>query len=126
MINLLLVGAGGFLGATARYGILVAVDKLVSQPSFPWGVLLANIVGSFIIGVLAGIGDSRHIWSEQARLFLLIGLLGGFTTFSAISNDTLSMIRASNYIGALGNVSLSLGLGLAAVTGGYMVGKTGT
>ncbi|MDA1035590.1 MAG: fluoride efflux transporter CrcB, partial [Chloroflexi bacterium] len=64
MINVLLVGAGGFLGATARYGLVVAIGKLVSQPTFPWGVLVANVVGSLIIGALAGIGDSRHILRE--------------------------------------------------------------
>ena len=123
MINVLLVGAGGFLGATARYGLVLAVGKLISQPAFPWGVLAANVAGSLIIGALAGIGDSRHIWSEQARLFLFIGLLGGFTTFSSISNDTLAMLRASNYVGALGNVGLSLALGLTAVAVGYVLAK---
>ena len=125
MINVLIVGAGGFLGAAARYGVVVAVGKLVSQPAFPWGVLAANVAGSFIIGILAGIGDSRHIWSEQARLFLFIGLLGGFTTFSSISNDTLALLRASNYVSALGNVGLSLALGLTAVAVGYVAGKSG-
>ncbi len=125
MINVLLVGAGGFLGAAARYGVVVAVGKLFTSPGFPWGVLVANVAGSFIIGVLAGIGDSRHIWSEQARLFLFLGLLGGFTTFSSISNDTLAMLRASNYVSAMGNVGLSLALGLAAVAVGYVAGKTG-
>lgn len=124
VINILIVGAGGFLGAAARYGVVVAVGKLVSQPAFPWGVLAANVAGSFIIGLLTGIGDSRHIWSEQARLFLFLGLLGGFTTFSSISNDTLAMLRASNYVGALGNVGLSLALGLAAVAVGYVAGKS--
>jgi len=123
MINLLLVGAGGFLGATTRYGVVFVVGKLVSQPSFPWGILVANVTGSLIIGALAGIGDSRHIWSEQARLFLFIGLLGGFTTFSSISNDTLTLLRASNYLGALANVGLSLALGLAAVAIGYALAK---
>ena len=125
MINVLLVGAGGFLGAAARYGVIVAVGKLFSQPGFPWGVLIANVAGSFIIGVLAGIGDSRHIWSEQARLFLFIGILGGFTTFSSISNDTLALLRASNYVSAIGNIGLSLALGLTAVAIGYVLGKSG-
>jgi CrcB protein len=123
MINLLLVGAGGFLGAITRYGVVFVVGKLVSQPSIPWGILVANVTGSLIIGALAGIGDSRHIWSEQARLFLFIGLLGGFTTFSAVSNDTLALLRASNYLGALANVGLSLALGLAAVAIGYALAK---
>ena len=125
MINVLLVGAGGFLGAVARYGVTLAVGRLLSQPTFPWGVLVANVSGSLFIGVLAGIGDSRHVFSTEARLFLFIGLLGGFTTFSAISNDTLTLLRASNYVGALTNVGLTLALGLAAVGVGYVAGKAG-
>ena len=76
-MNILLVGAGGFIGAVARYGIVVGADKLIS-PSFPWGVLTANIFGSLLIGVLAGIADGRHVFSNEARLFLFIGALGGF------------------------------------------------
>jgi CrcB protein len=125
VINVLLVGAGGALGAVARYGVTLAVGRLLSQPTFPWGVLAANVAGSLFIGVLAGIGDSRHVFSTEARLFLFIGLLGGFTTFSAISNDTLTLLRVSNYVGALTNVGLTLALGLAAVGVGYVAGKAG-
>ena len=125
MINVLLVGAGGALGAVARYGVTLAIGRLLSQPTFPWGVLVANVSGSLFIGVLAGIGDSRHVFSTEARLFLFIGLLGGFTTFSAISNDTLALLRVSNYVGALTNVCLTFALGLAAVGVGYVAGKAG-
>jgi CrcB protein len=123
MINVLLVGAGGFIGAVTRYGVTLGVDRILQQPSFPWGVLLANVAGSLIIGVLAGVGESRHVFSNEARLFLFIGLLGGFTTFSAITSDTLALVRASAYLNALGNVALSFGLGMAAVTVGYVVAK---
>ena len=123
MINVLLVGAGGFLGAVARYGMVTGVARLVSQPTFPWGVLAANVVGSLIIGVLAGLSESRNLFSAEARLFLFIGLLGGFTTFSSITNDTLTLVRESNYLSALGNVALSFVLGMAAVTVGYVLAK---
>ena len=122
MINVLLVGAGGFIGAVARYGVIVGVSKFIN-PSFPWGVLTANVVGSLLIGVLAGIGESRHLFSTEARLFLFIGALGGFTTFSSITNDTMILVRASNYGAALGNIALSLVLGLTAVAIGYALAK---
>ena len=73
--------------------------------------------------MLAGIGESRHVFSNEARLFLFIGLLGGFTTFSSITNDTLALVRDSNYLSAIGTVTLSLALGMAAVTVGYVLAK---
>jgi CrcB protein len=123
VINVLLVGAGGFLGAVSRYGIAVGVARIAEHSTFPWATLTANVTGSLIIGVLAGIGESRHVFSNEARLFLFIGLLGGFTTFSTLTNDTLALVRASAYLNALGNVALSFGLGMAAVTVGYVVAK---
>ena len=104
-------------------GDLLHVDPATENVGDPLSVRREG--GSTGRDVLAGIGDSRHIWSEQARLFLFIGLLGGFTTFSSISYDTLAMLRASNYVGALGNVGLSLALGLTAVAVGYVAGKSG-
>jgi len=124
MMHVLIVGAGGALGAIARYGVTTGVAKLLG-PSFPWGVLTANVLGSLVIGVLAGIGESRHVFTTEQRLFLFIGVLGGFTTFSSITNDTLALLRAANYVGALGNVGLSLGLGLAAVAVGFVLGRAG-
>jgi CrcB protein len=125
MINILLIGTGGFIGAIARYGVIVGIGKLTS-PSFPWSVLTANVAGSLLIGILAGIGESRHLFSTEARLFLFIGVLGSFTTFSSITNDTMVLIRTSNYAGALANIALSLVLGLTAVTIGYALAKAAT
>ena len=119
-----IVGAGGALGAIARYGLTVGVAKLVS-PSVPWGVLTVNVLGSLLMGGLAGIGESRHVFTTEQRLFLFVGILGGFTTFSSITNDTFALLRAENYLGALANVGLSLALGLAAVAVGFVVGRTG-
>jgi CrcB protein len=124
VISILIVGVGGALGAIARYGVTIGVGKIVS-PSFPWGVLTANVLGSLLIGVLAGIGESRHIFTIEQRLFLFIGVLGGFTTFSSITNDTLALLRAENYLAALANVGLSFVLGMSAVAIGFVVGRAG-
>ena len=119
MTDVLLVGAGGFIGAASRYGVLVAVSRLLGQPTFPWGVLAANVLGSLLIGVLAGLAETRQVFSAETRLFLFIGVLGGFTTFSSVSNDTFILLRNAEYASAAANIALSVALGLAAVAAGY-------
>ncbi len=124
MTDVLLVGAGGFIGAASRYGVLVGVGRLLGQPAFPWGVLAANVLGSLLIGVLAGLAETRQVFSPEARLFLFIGVLGGFTTFSAVSNDTFTLLRDARYAAAAANAGLSIALGLAAVAVGYAGART--
>ncbi len=119
MTDVLLVGAGGFIGAASRYGVLVGVSRLLGQPAFPWGVLAANVLGSLLIGVLAGLAETRQVFSAETRLFLFIGVLGGFTTFSSVSNDTFILLRNAEYASAAANIALSVALGLAAVAAGY-------
>ncbi len=123
MTDVLLVGAGGFIGAASRYGVLLGVGRLLGQPAFPWGVLAANVLGSLIIGMLVGLAETRQLFSPEARLFLFIGILGGFTTFSSISNDTFMLLRNAEYLSAAGNVLLSVVLGLAAVALGYAAAR---
>ena len=118
MTDLLLVGAGGFIGAASRYGVILGVSRVLGQPTFPWGVLAVNVLGSLIIGVLAGLAETRNL-GPGVRLFLFVGVLGGFTTFSAITNDTLALLRSAAYLSAAGNVLLTVALGLAAVAVGY-------
>ena len=119
MTDLLLVGVGGFIGAASRYGVVLGVSRLLGQPSFPWGVLAVNVLGSLFIGVLAGLAETRQSFTPGARLFLFVGVLGGFTTFSAITNDTMALLRSAAYLSAFANVLLTVALGLAAVAVGY-------
>jgi fluoride exporter len=123
MINVLFVGAGGFIGAVSRYGLMLGAARIIGNPTFPWGVLTVNVTGSLIAGILTAIGEERHIFSSEARLFLFLGVLGGFTTFSSITNDTLVLVRTGHYIAALGTVTLSVVLGLTAVAVGYVLTK---
>lgn len=110
----LLVFLGGGLGAMLRYGaaLLVAARGTGLGPeaaAFPWATLAVNLVGSFLIGVLAGLLAGR----ETARLVLVTGLLGGFTTFSAFSLDTLTLLGSGRAGFALGYVAASVVGGLA-------------
>ena len=123
MTDLLLVGLGGFIGAATRYGVILGVSRLAGQPSFPWGVLTVNVAGSLLIGVLAGLAETRQLFGPGVRLFLFVGVLGGFTTFSAITNDTLTLLRNAAYFSAAANVLLTVGLGLAAVAVGYAAAR---
>ena len=90
MTPVLLVFVGGGVGALARYGMVLAATGAFG-PNFPWGTIGVNVLGSFIMGMLAGFfvaHESATDWNS-ARLFLMTGILGGFTTFSAFSLDTL-------------------------------------
>ena len=119
MKQLLLVGLGGFIGSIARY----AVSKLNIYMHFlaiPLGTLTVNIVGSFIIGVIVGISQKSEILSADVRLFLMVGICGGFTTFSSFSVENLMLIQNGQVFSALLYTFLSLFLGFTAVYLGYL------
>ena len=115
----LLVGAGGFLGSIVRFGAGGLVYRLFPSPTLPYGTLLVNVVGCFVIGVLGGLGDSRQLIGTELRLFLFIGILGGFTTFSAFGYETLALVREADAARAVLNVVLHIVAGLLAVWIGY-------
>lgn len=116
MINILLVGAGGFIGSVLRYICGKAVHALLQQyPWFPYGTLAVNIIGCLLIGFLAGLSETRHLFSPEARLFVFVGVLGGFTTFSSFGYETFVLARDVQPSAALLNVALQLIIGLGAV-----------
>ena len=119
MLLIALIGTGGFLGAIMRYLVEGRIQDLLRNPSFPYGTLGVNIIGCLLIGLLAGLAESRQLFGAEARGFLLVGLLGGFTTFSTFSYETLALARDGQAIAALANVSLQVVLGFAAVWAGY-------
>ena len=116
----IVVMAGGALGTLARY--LVSVLALPVSRDLPWGTILINITGSFLIGFVGTLtlSQGRYPMSENLRLFVMVGFCGGYTTFSSFSLQTLDLIRA----GALGragiNVALSVVLCVAAVALGHV------
>ena len=93
-LQILLVGAGGFVGSVLRYGLSGAVHRLLPFAAFPYGTLAVNVVGCLAIGLLAGWSEARQVIGPELRLFLFIGLLGGFTTFSTFGYETFEMARS--------------------------------
>ena len=123
MLQILLVGTGGFIGSVLRYLIGTTVHHLLADIEFPYGTLCANVFGCFLIGLLGGIGESREIFSAEIRLFLFLGMLGGLTTFSSFGYDTFNMARDLKNALALANICLQLGLGLGAVYLGHAASR---
>ena len=115
MRDLLLVGAGGFVGAIARHAMGGWLMALATQPRFPFGTLAVNVLGCALIGVFAAFAEAIPSLNGPARLLLVTGVLGGFTTFSAFGLETLLMLRRGDTALAAAYVAASLVLGLVAV-----------
>lgn len=111
--HFLLVGAGGAVGAMLRHGVGVASLRLMG-PGFPWGTLIVNIAGGLLMGLLVGILAERG-GSEPLRLLLGVGVLGGFTTFSAFSLDVVAMLERGAALSAIGYITASVGVSVAAL-----------
>ena len=113
--------AGG-LGAVLRWLIDVAVSRR-TRSRFPWGVWLVNVLGSFVLGLVAGWLAAAPAGLEPFATIVGAGLLGGFTTFSAFSLDALGLWQRGQHAGAAAYVAVSVGLSLAAVAAGLSVGR---
>ena len=111
------IAIGGALGSMGRYGVS-RVFAFGFGETFPWGTLIVNVTGSFLIGLLAGLTsapDGRFVVAPDMRQFLLVGLCGGYTTFSSFSLQTLTLIRENDVVEAGSNVVLSVVLCLVFV-----------
>lgn len=113
--QILLVGTGGFVGSTLRFAVGGLVHRLIPFSTFPWGTLLINAAGCFAIGLLAGLDESRQLLAPEMRLLLMIGLLGGFTTYSTFGLESLALLRDLRTAAAIGYIGGHLVLGLGAV-----------
>ncbi len=120
----LLIGLGGFFGSMLRYAVSTGVQRLDPDASFPYGTLAVNGLGCLALGLLAGLADARGVLGPEARLGLMIGLLGGFTTFSTFGYETLALLREGAWAPAAANVAGSVVIGLAACWLGYGLGST--
>jgi CrcB protein len=124
MRNLLFVGIGGFIGALLRYLVSGYVQNLSHRIDFPYGTLVVNVAGCFLIGALSQLVELQFEMTAEIRLLLLVGVLGSFTTYSTFSNETISLLQDQRAMLALMNVGLHLVLGLAAVIVGRFAMNT--
>ena len=117
------VGAGGVVGAITRYLAVTWVNSAMGGGAFPYGTLAVNATGCLIIGLVVGFWDARHPLTSEAQAFLVVGVLGGFTTFSAFGMETVRLLRDGAYVAGAANVLLQLGIGLFAVAVGLRLGQ---
>lgn len=115
MLNVFIVGLGGFLGSALRYLIGGWAQGLSKSLDFPYGTLTVNLIGCFVIGFLGELAEARGVFTSGTRLLVFIGLLGGFTTFSSFGNDTLNLARSGQMLNALTNVAVNVIFGLLLV-----------
>ena len=114
MFKLFLIGLGGFTGALLRYGVSGLVQNWSKNISFPYGTLAVNILGCFIIGLFSQLAETRGVFSPETRLFIFIGLLGSFTTYSSFGSETVTLMVDGKSLLSLTNIGLHLLLGLGA------------
>lgn len=112
--TILIVGTGGFIGSVMRYLVQFYVEKGMSS-TFPMGTLIANVAGSFIIGVIFALAEKGNIMNSEWRIFLTTGICGGFTTFSAFAYNNFMMIKEQSFLQLFLNIAGSLFLGILAV-----------
>ena len=122
MVNYLLVGGGGLVGSMLRYRLsgLVAGS---TKGEFPIGTLVVNVIGCFVIGFFLTLGYERFAWRPELRLFVAVGILGGFTTFSTFSFETITLLRDGAYLSGIANATASLLGCLAATVVGIAVAR---
>lgn len=120
MYHLLAVGCGGFLGASSRYLLSLWINRFDTH-GFPLATLLINLTGSFLIGLLSELFSSSDPEQKRLQLFLMTGLLGGFTTFSTFSLETVTLYQAGNSVTALLYLLLSVGCCLIGTVSGKLL-----
>jgi fluoride exporter len=120
MTTILAIAAGGALGALMRHGLNTGITHFAGT-GFPWGILVINVLGSFILGVF--VAAFAHFWgpSQTVRAFLVVGMLGAFTTFSTFSMDSVLLIERSAYGAAAFYVIASVSLAVAGFMGGMIL-----
>lgn len=123
MQQLLLVALGGALGSTARFLASGAAHRLFPGLAFPVGTLLVNVSGALLIGLIGGLAEGRQFLVPELRLFLLTGLLGGYTTFSAFAFESLGLGLDGAWLRFALNVAAQVVLGLGAAWAGYALGR---
>ena len=118
----MIAGLGGFLGSALRFWLSTFTYRVLGQ-GFPYGTLCVNVIGCFVIGFLMATFENRLIVNPNVRIFLTVGILGGFTTFSTFSYETISLLKEGSYFIGAANVICSLLICLVATWIGGIAGK---
>ncbi len=121
--HIVLVGLGGFVGSGLRFAVSNWVQRAFAYSQFPVGTLTVNVVGCLLIGFLGGIAEQRQALDAGMRLFLLVGVLGGFTTFSTFAYESLSLAQDSQYFKTVLNIGLQVVIGFTAAWLGLIVAR---
>lgn len=121
LLNATMVGAGGFIGAVCRYSMSMFVQRSFPASVFPYGTLAVNMLGCLLIGFAIGYAESRQVFGDEFRRFVLIGVLGGFTTYSTFGYETMALLQNSEYVRAVANVGIHVALGVSLVWAGVML-----
>lgn len=121
-MNVLLVALGGAVGAVSRYGLGGLVHRYAS-PYFPYGTFAVNVLGCLVFGVLAGLSEQRFVLGPQARAFLLLGILGGFTTFSSFTFESFQLLRDGELARAFVNIAGQVAIALGALWAGFVLAR---
>lgn len=114
-----MVGCGGFIGAVARFAVSEWMQSAGGSNGFPWGTVAVNLLGCLLIGAVAGFIEVRDTFSPELRMFVLVGLLGGFTTFSTFGYEAFAMLREAAYLRAVIYMGGQVVAGLALVALGF-------
>lgn len=116
------VGIGGFIGSSLRFGFSKIFNTLCA--AFPFGTLVSNVIAGIAIGFIIGLEQQSVYFSSNTKLFLTTGLLGGLSTFSTFSLETIKMLSNAKYLLAIGNILMNLGLSLLGVMLGMFAAKS--
>ena len=122
MLKYFLIGTGGFLGSVLRYWTSVHTYKIFGE-KFPYGTFVVNVLGCLLIGFIAELSENRFLISPELRIFLMIGFLGGYTTFSTFGYETFMLIQDKDYLTAFANIFFSVIVCLASVWIGTLIAK---
>ena len=121
--QIMLVGLGGFCGSGLRFVLSGWAQRMFQHSQFPVGTLTVNVLGCLLIGYLGGLAEQRQVLEPGVRLFLLVGVLGGFTTFSTFAYESLALAQDAEYFKMLLNVMLQVMVGFSAAWIGLVLAR---
>ncbi len=123
MLHYVLAALGGAVGATLRYALGGLVQNALNRPEFPYNTLVINVLGCLVFGVIIGLVDEGYRITPEQRTFALVGVLGGFTTFSTFGYETFAFLRDGEWLYAMLNIGAQVVLGIVGVWIGTLIAR---